>query len=311
MTVTTRLLERAPGAASFFDGFQEHSVTVSTGQEVFYRIGGSGPPLLLLHGYPQTSAMWHAVAPRLAETYTVICPDLRGYGRSSKPKLDIAGYSKRAMGSDIFALLDNLGIGRVLIGAHDRGARVAHRMAADAPDRVRALSILDIAPTREMYAHATSAFAADYWHWYWLIQPAPRPERQIGADPDAYWIEKCCKTMEDPHPFARQALVEYLTAFRDPAAIHGSCQDYRAAYTVDIADDDTDQSLLSVPFQALWGKAGAIEAHFDCLALWRLRAQQVEGCALEGGHYLAEESPEAVLEQWLPFFAAAPGAPDI
>lgn len=306
MTQRDSLLRQAQAAGSFFEGFEERRQRVSTGQEVFYRMGGDGPPLVLLHGYPQSSAMWHAVAPELARHYTVICPDLRGYGRSSKPDLGVEAYSKRAMGADILGLLDHLRFERFLIGSHDRGGRVAHRMAADMPERVRALSVLDIAPTREMYANATSAFAADYWHWYWLIQPAPRPERQIGYDPDAFWIEKCCNPLDDPAPFAREALEEYLETFSDPATIRASCDDYRAAYTTDIAHDDADASRLKMPLLALWGKTGAIEAHFDCLELWRLRADTVSGKALAGGHYLAEECPDAVLEEWLPFFASAP-----
>lgn len=300
------ILGAARPANSFFEGFAEERVSLGSGAGVFCRMGGDGPPLLLLHGYPQTSAMWHAVAPRLAKDYTVICPDLRGYGASWKPEGGPEAYSKRAMGADLFDLMDHFGYTRFLIGSHDRGSRVAHRMAADRPQRVRALSILDIAPTREMYAHATSAFAAEYWHWYWLIQPAPRPERQIGYDPDAYWIEKCCRSIDDVSPFAREALSEYLEAFASDDAIRASCEDYRAAYTIDIAHDNADPSLLDMPLQALWGKAGAIEAHFDCLALWRKRAHDVCGKSLPGGHYLAEESPDAVLAEWLPFFARAP-----
>jgi haloacetate dehalogenase len=299
-------LAAAPEAPGFFDGFEERRVPVLEG-EVFVRIGGSGPPLLLLHGYPQTSAMWHRVAPALARDHTVICPDLRGYGRSSKPASapDHEPYSKRATGRDLLALLDALGLGRVLIGAHDRGARVAHRLAADHPGRVRALSLLDIAPTREMYAEGGPGFAADYWHWYWLILPAPYPELRIGRDPAGYWLMKCGDQGPGLTPFARPALEEYLDAFT-PEAVAASCEDYRAAWTIDRAHDDADPSPLAMPLQALWGADGAIERHFDCLALWRRRAAQVEGRALPGGHYLAEQSPEAVLAAWRPFFAAAP-----
>lgn len=306
MTLRDRILAAAPAAASFFEGFEPRLLSLPDGNSVFYRIAGSGPPLLLLHGYPQSSAMWHAVAPRLAQDYTVICPDLRGYGQSSKPDGGPAAYAKRAMGQDLFALMDHLGFERFLIGAHDRGARVAHRMAADRPARVRALSVLDIAPTREMFANATSAFAAEYWHWYWLIQPRPRPERQICCDPDAYWIEKCCESADNPAPFAREALAEYMEAFAAEDAIRASCEDYRAAYTIDIAHDDADPSKLAMPLMALWGDKGAIEVHFDCLALWRQRAGDVQGKALPGGHYLAEECPKALLAEWLPFFAGAP-----
>jgi haloacetate dehalogenase len=153
-----------------------------------------------------------------------------------------------------------------------------------------------------MYAHATSGFARAYWHWYWLIQPAPFPEKLIGADPDWFWCKKCCSGSAGAIPFAQQALDEYLTAFRDPATIHASCEDYRAAIGIDIAHDDADPDKLTVPLLALWGAEGAIEAHFDCLALWRKRARVVSGHALPGGHYLAEEIPDQVLKSWLPFF---------
>lgn len=297
----------APEADGFFEGFETRELAVGD-SSVFYRIKGNGPPLLLLHGYPQTSAMWHAVAPALAETYQVICPDLRGYGRSAKLKTDEAHtpYTKRAMAGDLIGLMDYLGHDRFLIGAHDRGGRVAHRLAADAPERVRALSVLDIAPTREMYAHADSAFAAAYWHWYWLIQPAPLPEAMIGADPGGFCVKKLTSGAAGATPFCRQALAEYVDAFRNPEVVHAACEDYRAAYSTDIAHDDADGSRLQMPLLALWGADGVIEACFDCLALWRQRAEQVSGMALPGAHYLAEEVPGALLEQWIPFFAGAP-----
>ena len=296
--------QSAVPAATFFEGFEERICQTAAGP-VFYRIAGSGPPLLLLHGYPQTSAMWHAVAPELAKSYQVICPDLRGYGRSLKPETDSqhAPYAKRAMAGDVLQLMDDLGHERFLIGAHDRGGRVAHRLAADHPDRVIALSTLDIAPTREMYRDADSGFAHTYWHWYWLTLPHPFPERLIEADPAYYWLHKCGAGKAGLSPFVQQALDEYLTCFATPAAIHGACEDYRAAATIDIAHDDADTSLLSMPLLALWGMDGAIEAHFYCLKLWRERAVNVQGRALPGGHYLAEEHPNDVLAAWLPFFA--------
>lgn len=301
------VVANAPLASSFFDGFDAREIALEEGH-LFCRIGGEGPPLVLLHGYPQTSAMWHAVAPRLAESYTVICPDLRGYGRSWKPGSlpDHASYSKRATGADVFELMTHLGHERFLIGAHDRGARVAHRMAADNPARVRAWSILDIAPTREMYAQTTAAFAADYWHWFWLVRPAPIPERQIALDPRGYWIDKLYRSKIFQAPFLRQALEEYLDAFDDSEVIRGSCEDYRAAYSIDIQHDNADSGLVQPPLQTLWGAKGAIEKHFDCLALWRQRAASVEGHSLPGGHFLAEELPDQVLAAWLPFFAKAP-----
>ena len=294
----------------FFEGFEERFVDVPDGR-IFCRIKGSGEPLLLLHGYPQTSAMWHRVAPRLAGTYQVICADLRGYGRSMKPESDTShrAYSKRETAKDMVAVMAALGHTRFRIGSHDRGSRVAHRLAADHPEAVIALATLDIAPTREMYRDGGDAFARTYWHWYWLIQAAPFPETLIGADPDYYWRFKC-----DPAPaglgiFDQRALDEYLTAFRDPAAIHASCEDYRAAVTCDFDDDNADDregggnAKIAMPLLALWGAGGAIEKHFDCLKLWRERASDVRGKALAGGHYLAEECPDAVLAEWVPFFA--------
>ena len=297
------LLAAAPPASDFFGGFSERVVDTASGP-VFCRVGGDGPPLLLLHGYPQTSAMWHRLAPRLARDFRVVAADLRGYGRSFKPQptSDHATMSKRAMAQDMVEVMAALGHARFLVGAHDRGARVAHRLAADHPERVAALALLDIAPTREMYAAGGPDFAKAYWHWFWLIQSAPLPEKLIGADPDWFWCRKCCAGSARAKPFARQALEEYLAAFRDPATIRSSCEDYRAAATIDIAHDDADPARLNMPLLALWGRAGAIEAHFDCLALWRERAALVSGRALDGGHYLAEECPDAVLAEWLPFF---------
>ena len=297
-------LAAADVAEEFFDGFEEHTVQVGD-THVFCRVKGDGVPLLLLHGYPQTSAMWHEIAPELSKTYQVICPDLRGYGRSAKPKTDAAHtpYTKRAMAGDLTGLMVHLGHDQFLIGSHDRGSRVAHRLAADHPERVLGVAMLDIAPTREMYRDGDSFFAAAYWHWFWLIQPAPFPETQIGRDPKGFWIKKCCVDSAGHAPFKKQALQEYLDAFDNADAIHASCEDYRAAYTTDIAHDDADTSKLSMPLHVAWGADGVIEKCFDCLGLWRERASQVEGCALPGGHYLAEEEPEKVLEEWLAFFA--------
>lgn len=269
------------------------------------RIGGSGPPLLLLHGYPQTHAMWHAVARRLASRFTLVCPDLRGYGHSGKPASDPdhAPYSKRAMASDLVALMDALGHATFAIGAHDRGARVAHRLALDHAARVTRLAVLDIAPTREMYRGAGDAFARAYWHWFFLIQPAPFPERMIGADPVAYWLKKCGSGSAGLAPFAPEALSEYLACFSDPRTIHASCEDYRAAATIDIAHDDADGgALVKAPLLALWGRDGAVGRCFDVLALWRERAAQVSGRALPGGHYLAEELPDEVAGEFASFF---------
>lgn len=287
-----------------FPGFRVLDVDTPQAR-IRLRTGGSGPPLLLLHGYPQTGAMWHKVAARLAGRFTLVCPDLRGYGASTKPPSDAGHlpYSKRAMAADMAAAMSALGHGRFLLAGHDRGGRVAHRLALDHADRVERLATLDIAPTREMYRDTADAFARAYWHWFFLILPAPFPERMIGADPDAYWLKKCGAGSTGLAPFAAEALAEYLRAFRDPAAIHASCEDYRAAATIDLVHDDEDGGRkVECPLLALCGEHGAVHRCFDVLALWRERAADVRGHPLPGGHYLAEELPDLVAGEFTRFF---------
>ncbi len=277
------------------DGATIHGVT-----------GGQGPALLLLHGYPQTHVLWHKVAPKLAEHFTVVAADLRGYGRSSKPPTvtDHATYSKRAMAGDMVKVMQELGFERFFVGAHDRGARVGHRMALDWPERVARLAVLDIAPTREMYANTSEGFARAYWHWFFLIQKSPFPEQMIEADTRAFWLKKCGSGSAGLTPFSDDALNAYLEAFSDPEVVRASCEDYRAAAAIDIAHDDADgERKVTCPLLALWAETGAIEAHFDCLALWRQRAGDVRGLALPGGHYLAEELPDQVAQNFIDFFS--------
>ena len=286
-----------------FEGFG--TFDIETGGAVIHgRTSGSGPPLLLLHGNPQTHAMWHEVAPALAERFTVIATDLRGYGRSSKPPStpDHAPYSKRVMAADMVRVMEVLGHPRFMVGAHDRGARVAHRLALDWPESVSRMALLDIAPTREMYANATDGFARDYWHWYFMIQPPPLPERMMSADPEGFWRWKCGGKGKGMDHFAPGALTDYLDTFT-PETIRATCEDYRAAATIDIRHDDEDAGRkVACPLLVLWGAKGAIEKHFDCLGLWRTRAADVRGHALPGGHYLAEEAPDDVLREFLAFF---------
>ena len=295
-----------------FEGFTEE-YHQADGARLFLRRGGNPnkPPLLCLHGYPQTSAMWHLMAPLLAEDWQLIIPDLRGYGRSEKvaDTADHAAYAKRAMGRDMFALMSGLGHARFSILSHDRGARVAHRMGMDQPSRIKAMTILDIAPTREMYQQTSMGFATAYWHWFFLIQAAPLPEHQIMADPDAFWRHKCShqvrKQTGKEMPFTTEALTEYLTAFRDPAAVHAMCEDYRAAASIDIMHDDADGTRkLEMPIQVLWAENGAIERYFDALALWGMRASDLRGQSVPASHYMAEEIPEMLADLIQPFLQA-------
>ena len=295
-----------------FEGFESFDLPGEAGVTIHGIAGGEGPPLLLLHGNPQTHAMWHRVAPVLAEEYRVVACDLRGYGRSSKPpsESDHASYSKRVMAADMVRVMEALGHTRFLVGAHDRGARVAHRLGMDWPERVVRMALLDIAPTREMYRETGFAFARDYWHWFFMIQPAPLPELMMSADPDAFWKWKCGAPPKDLSIFAPEAREDYLAAFRDPETVRATCEDYRAAATIDIEHDNADGAKkLGCPLLVLWGENGAIERHFDCLALWRERAEDVRGHTLPGGHYLAEEVPEATAVALRAFFAEGEAAP--
>jgi haloacetate dehalogenase len=293
-----------------FRGFRLLDVPTSRGA-IRMRAGGQGPVLLLLHGYPQTHHLWHKVAERLREKFTLICADLPGYGASYRPPVtpDHAGHSKRAMAEVLVEAMRALGHELFMVGSHDRGARVGHRMALDHPDLVTRLAVLDIAPTREMYRDTTDAFARAYWHWFFLIQPAPLPERMIGADPDAYWRAKCGERGFDL--FDPRALRAYLAAFRDPSAIEASCEDYRAAASIDIRHDDEDRGRrVSQPLLVLWGAEGVVARCFDPLALWRERAEDVRGWALPGGHYMAEEQPDAVADAFVGFFRDEAVTPD-
>lgn len=289
-----------------FKEFKEEYIKGEGATLCVRRAGPQGaPPIVLLHGYPQTSAMWHGVAPILARSFQVVCPDLRGYGRSDKPASNSShsSYSKRAMAKDIVAMMKHLGHKKYFVGAHDRGARVAHRLGLDHPECVDAMVLLDIAPTREMYAGTNTDFARAYWHWFFLIQPKPLPEQIISKDPEAFWKLKCFNQTGGDNPFSKEALAEYLTAFKQPETIHSSCEDYRAAVSIDIEHDNEDQKKLVMPIHALWAKQGVIEKCFDALKLWRQRADQVEGEAINATHYMAEEIPEEVAKRMSEFFS--------
>ena len=289
-----------------FKGFEVHTVE-RNGVRLHTRAGGEGSPLLLLHGHPQSMAMWHKVLPALMVRHRLVLMDLRGYGDSSRPAPDAQHihHSKREMALDALVVMRAHGFERFDVLAHDRGARVAHRLAADHPGAVLRLMLLDIAPTLAMYANTSEAFARAYWHWFALIQPAPLPEALIDSDPVRYVRSVMGGRHAGLTPFTPAALAEYERC----AAIAGTgtsiCEDYRASASIDLEHDRADVQAgrrLTQPLRVLWGEHGAVGRCFDVRALWRERATQVSGEALPCGHYLAEELPEAVVAQALNFF---------
>jgi haloacetate dehalogenase len=290
------------------DLFQRRTL-VAGGVRINTLIGGHGSPVLLLHGYPQTHVMWHHVAPALAENHTVVLTDLRGYGDSGKPAGGASheGYAKRAMAWDQVLVMRELGFTEFSVVGHDRGGRVGHRMALDYPDAVKHLAVLDIVPTRHAFRTADMAFGLGYWHWFFLAQPEPLPEHLIGADPEAWVRGRMSALRRGGRPFDRAAVDEYVRCFRDAAAIHASCEDYRAAAGTDLADDDASAARgerVSAPLLALWGEHGFVGRHYgDVLAIWRQYATTVDGAALPCGHYVPEEAPGETTEALLGFLA--------
>jgi len=284
----------------FFEGFAlEHRQA----RDVTFRMrrAGKGPPLLLLHGNPQTHAMWHRVAPVLAQRFEVICPDLVGYGFTTKPPVsaDHAAYSKRAMAADLIALMRGLGHERFSVVGHDRGARVAHRMALDWPDAVQKLCLLDIVPTLHHFESGGMDFAMGYYHWFFLAQPHPKPERMILRDVEDWFDMHTSREPKGKGFFHPDARADYLAALHEAGTVEGICEDYRAAATIDLAHDRASRAAgdkLRCPLLALWGAKGKIATWYDALAIWRdYAAGPVEGGAVASGHYLAEEAPEEVL----------------
>ena len=289
-----------------FAGFTARTIIGPAGH-VQTRFGGNGPPLLLLHGHPQTHAMWHLVAPALAQRFTVVMMDLRGYGDSARPSIDAehAVYSKRAMADDALTVMQHYGFERFGVLAHDRGARVAHRLALDHAAAVERLMLLDIAPPVAMYENTTQAFATAYWHWFFLIQPPPLPEALIESDPVRYIRSVMGKRHAGLAAFAPEALAEYERCAQIAGTAHAICEDYRASCSIDLLHDRADIASgrkLEQPVKVLWGEHGAVGQCFDVMPLWRERATQVTGNSLPCGHYIAEEVPELLIPQALDFF---------
>jgi haloacetate dehalogenase len=278
-----------------FNGFSKKTIKTKNAR-IHLVTGGDGPPVLMLHGYPETHAMWHKVAPALARDYTVVCPDLRGYGDSSKPKglPDHSNYSKRAMAQDMAEVMRSLGYERFHVVGHDRGGRVAHRLARDHGSRVRSLTVMDISPTLKMYQSTTMAFARAYYHWFMLIQPPPLPEKLIGAMGPKYILGRIGRSKGGLKHFPKSVQREYARCFN----AHSTCEDYRASATIDLEHDRKDlRRKLRMPVLALWGKQAVVEKLFDCLANWREVATDVRGRSLDCGHFLPEEKPKEVLAE--------------
>jgi haloacetate dehalogenase len=291
---------------SLFPGFRRESVKTA-GVDINAVVGPKrdAPALLLLHGYPQTHAIWHKIAPGLAQRFNVVASDLRGYGDSGKPpgSADHAAYSKRAMAGDQVQVMGALGHERFFLVGHDRGGRVAHRLAMDHPAQVRKIAVLDIAPTLAMYEQTTEAFARAYWHWFFLILPAHLPERMIEADAKLFLRSKMAENVAR-NVFAPEAWAEYERCFTS-GAIHASCEDYRAAATIDLEHDRADRDAgrrIRCPLLALWGAHGVVERCFKPLDEWRRVADDVRGHALPAGHYLPEEVPNLVAGELERFF---------
>lgn len=287
-----------------FEGFEQRKITTG-GAEINLVVGGNGPPLLMLHGYPQTHVMWHKVAPRLAADFTVVAADLRGYGDSGKPAGDAehSNYSKRAMARDQVEAMESLGFTSFFLAGHDRGARVSHRLTKDYPDRVRKLATLDIIPTHRMFQIVNKDMALNTYHWFFLSQPFDFPERVIGADADHFIRHSFQRGANWETVFPTEALEEYVRCSTDPATIHAICEDYRAGASIDLVHDEEDfENKVNCPHLALWSDRGYVGRTQDVLAVWRDYSTDVRGKSLASGHYIAEELPEETYEELRGFF---------
>lgn len=292
---------------SLFDSTYAEQRVYVNGARIYAlaRPNAGKPAVLLLHGYPQTHAIWHKLAPLLANDFALVLADLRGYGDSEKPPSlpDAQNQSKRAMAQDMIELMGMLGHGKFHVVGHDRGARVAHRLCLDHPQSVLRVCLMDIAPTLTTYALTNRAMATAYFHWFFLIQPAPLPERLIGADPQ-FWLRGCLSrwSLGDERAFAPEAVADYVRCFCDPEAIRASCDDYRAAAGIDLRHDEADgQKRICAPLLLLWGAKGFVGSNYDLISLWREKATDLRGAPIACGHFLPEEAPSAVAQQLRPF----------
>jgi haloacetate dehalogenase len=286
-----------------FEGFQTRQI--DTGEATInVRIGGKGRPLLLLHGYPETGVMWHKVAPRLTEHFTCVVPDLRGYGDSSKPNSDKEHYvySKRANANDQVKVMQALGYEKFMVAGHDRGGRVTHRMCLDHPDRIERASILDIMPTPVVFGTINQRVATAYYHWFFLIQPAPYPETLIGHDPE-YYLRHTLVSLSAPGTFPEEIFQEYLRTFRQPETIHATCEDYRAGASIDLKHHKEDKGRkIACPLQILWGERGLVGRAYETMKVWGDYAENAVGQEMPSGHFIPEEAPEETVKALLAFF---------
>lgn len=285
-------------------GFKEGLMTTDHPEDgeisIAYQIAGEGPPLLLLHGFPQTKMIWHRVAPELSKNFTVVATDLRGYGNSSKPhgKQDHSNYSKRAMASDQAQVMNKLGFKEYSVVGHDRGGRVAHRLAVDHSSQVQNLMVLDISPTLAMYEQTNMEFAQSYWHWFFLTQKEPIPETLIGANPEFLMKQFMGGRHAGLGIFDQDCWKEYLTAMQDPNCLHAMCEDYRAAMSIDLEHDRRDieaKTQLHIPVKVLWGEYGQVNNIFKPLEDWKRIAKNVTGHTVKSGHYIPEEIPKVLI----------------
>ena len=297
-----------------FPGFASHWIDTSIGR-MFVRQGGGGTPLLLLHGYPQTNVMWHRVAPALAERFTLVIPDLPGYGRSAAPEADEnhAPYTKRAMAAVMVEIMEAQGFVRFGLAGHDRGGRVAYRLALDHAERVERLAVLDIVPTHTMWHAMDRAMAMKVWHWPFLAQPSPVPETLIGQAPVEFWnlLAPTWTKSKQLASFDASALAHYHAFFQDPSRISATCEDYRAGRYADLDHDEADRAAgnkIGCPVLALWGAAGIPSESSGPLGIWREWANDVTGQAIDSGHFICEENPDATAKALLDFFGGRAAA---